>query len=89
MRSEAINHDLDTDQCILLVLRLHQLDHQVHNGSLVSLEWFGVGQSMQEREQCMSKSLQEGLAGLYKAKVFNCTYVVEGLFAESDTLLIT
>jgi len=34
---KSINHDLDTDQSILLILSLDQFNHQTHHASL---EWF-------------------------------------------------
>jgi hypothetical protein len=39
---EPINHDLDTNQGILLVLSLDQFDHQTHHARFEWLEWVGV-----------------------------------------------
>jgi hypothetical protein len=39
---EPINHDLDTNQGILLVLSLDQFDHQTHHARFKRLEWVGV-----------------------------------------------
>jgi len=42
MSPEPINHDFDTDQCILLILGFDQFDHQTHHTSFEWFEWIGM-----------------------------------------------
>jgi len=42
MSPKPINHDFDTNQCILLILGLDQFDHQTHYARFEWLEWIGV-----------------------------------------------
>jgi hypothetical protein len=42
MSPKPINHDFDTNQCILLILGLDQFDHQTHDASFEWLEWIGM-----------------------------------------------
>jgi hypothetical protein len=84
--SEAIDHDLDTDESVLLVLRLHQFDHEFHNGVLPDLEWFIVGKAMEEGQESMAVSLS--LDQRTQCDKLVATYVIKRFSPKGYRLLV-